>query len=212
MNYDIASIGRVGEYRVCLDDLFRESVVESLKQERAKTRACAASNRVQHHKSLEMSGLALETCRNQETFAYLEGITAISFTIYHFHDVFMYRLASLITVTPIVCCTDTIFAHVEVLWVVDILVWSCLYSIDDLETVSVSIAALLRFIPVTYSGFEIDQDGPRNVSSVVALVEEDVFAVAALGREVLQVSVLADAMLLAELLPELAANWVKSVL
>lgn len=59
---------------------------------------------------------------------------------------------------------------------------------------------------MTHSGLKIDQDGPGNVSSIVALVEEDVFAIATLSREVLQVSILADAMLLAELLPELAAN------
>jgi hypothetical protein len=39
------------------------------------------------------------------------------------------------------------------------------------------------------------------------LVEEDVFAVAAFGREVLEVAVLVDAVFEAELLPELRADW-----
>lgn len=58
----------------------------------------------------------------------------------------------------------------------------------------------------THPGLEIDQDGSRNVPCVVALVVEDVLAVAALGRKVLKRAVLADSVLLAELLPELAAN------
>lgn len=60
-----------------------------------------------------------------------------------------------------------------------------------------------------YSRFQIYQDGSRYVSGIVALVEEYIFPVAAFGGEVFQVSVLADSVLLAELLPELAANWVK---
>lgn len=38
------------------------------------------------------------------------------------------------------------------------------------------------------------------------LVEEDVFSVATLSRKVFQISILADAMFLAELLPELTTN------
>lgn len=38
------------------------------------------------------------------------------------------------------------------------------------------------------------------------LVEENILPIAALGRKVLEVAVLADAMLLAELLPELTAH------
>jgi hypothetical protein len=39
------------------------------------------------------------------------------------------------------------------------------------------------------------------------LVEEDVFPVTTLGREILEVTVLANSMFLTKLLPELAANW-----
>jgi hypothetical protein len=53
---------------------------------------------------------------------------------------------------------------------------------------------------------EVEQDGARDVARVVGLVEEDVLAVAALGRKVLQVAILVDAVLEAELLPELAPD------
>lgn len=99
----------------------------------------------------------------------------------------MYLLACLVTITPVVARTETALAHVEVFWVVYVPVWSGLDGIDD-------------------SGFEIDQDGPGNVSRIVALVKEDIFTVAAFGRKVLDGSVLADAMLQTKLLPELASD------
>ena len=61
---------------------------------------------------------------------------------------------------------------------------------------------------VDNAGLKVNKDGSWNVASVVALVVEYIFAVAALGREVLQIPVLVDPVLLAELLPELAANCV----
>jgi hypothetical protein len=39
------------------------------------------------------------------------------------------------------------------------------------------------------------------------LVEEDVFSVTALSREILEVAILANSVFLTKLLPELAANW-----
>jgi hypothetical protein len=39
------------------------------------------------------------------------------------------------------------------------------------------------------------------------LVEKNILSIAALGREVLQVSILADTMLQAQLLPELTTNY-----
>ena len=61
---------------------------------------------------------------------------------------------------------------------------------------------------VDNAGLKVNQDGPRYITGVVALVVEYILAVAALGREVLQIPVLVDPVLLAELLPELAANCV----
>ena len=61
---------------------------------------------------------------------------------------------------------------------------------------------------VDNAGLKVNKDGSWNITSVVALVVEYIFAVAALGREVLQIPVLVDPVFLAELLPELAANCV----
>jgi hypothetical protein len=62
----------------------------------------------------------------------------------------------------------------------------------------------------TYSWFEVDQDGSWDVACVVALVVEDIFAVAAFCGKVLEVPVLTDAVLLAKLLPELTADFAPS--
>lgn len=63
---------------------------------------------------------------------------------------------------------------------------------------------------VAHTRLQIDEDGPRDVAGVVALVVEDILPVTALGCEVLQVTVLTDSMLLTQLLPELASNFVPS--
>lgn len=60
----------------------------------------------------------------------------------------------------------------------------------------------------THTGLEIDEDCSGDVSSVVALIVEDIFAITAFSCKILEVPVLADSVLLAELLPELAANCV----
>lgn len=97
-------------------------------------------------------------------------------------------LACLVTITPVVAGADAALANIEVLWVVDVLVGTALDSVDD-------------------SGLQINQDGSWDVPSIVALVEEDVFAVTAFRCKVFESSILINSMLLAELLPELAANW-----
>jgi hypothetical protein len=76
----------------------------------------------------------------------------------------------------------------EVLWVVNVLVGTGFDCID-------------------YAWFEVQQDCTRDVACIVRLVEENVFAVAAFGCKVFEVAILRDAVLEAELLPELAANW-----
>lgn len=102
-------------------------------------------------------------------------------------------LAGLVAVTPIVGSADAVLAHVEVLRVVDVLVRAGLDAVDD-------------------SGLEVDQDGPRYVPRVIALVVEDILAVAAFCCEVLEVAIPADSVFLAELLPELATNWALSAI
>lgn len=72
-----------------------------------------------------------------------------------------------------------------------------------------SLSALPRLFSrssVTYSRLQVDQDRARDISRVVALVVKHILAVPALGGKVLEVAILADSVLLAELLPELASN------
>lgn len=64
---------------------------------------------------------------------------------------------------------------------------------------------------LTYSRLQIDQDRSGNVSCVVGLVEEDVLAIAAFSRKVLEVAILANSMFLAKLLPKLASNYISLV-
>jgi hypothetical protein len=49
---------------------------------------------------------------------------------------------------------------------------------------------------VEYSGFEVEKNSAGDVSCIVGLVEKDIFAVTAFGREVLEIAVLVDAVLL----------------
>jgi hypothetical protein len=58
----------------------------------------------------------------------------------------------------------------------------------------------------TYPRLKINQNCSWNISCIITLVVEDVFAVAALGRKVFEVAISPDAVLLAELLPKLASN------
>jgi hypothetical protein len=104
----------------------------------------------------------------------------------------MYRLPCLVSIAPVVGGSHTILADVEVLGVV-------------------YVSILTRLYTVNYPWLEVDEDGPWDVSCVVALVVKDIFAVAAFGRKVLEVPVLVDAMFLAKLLPELTANVIAAL-
>lgn len=121
-------------------------------------------------------------------WAYLERVTAVGLAVYHLHDILTHGLASLVPIAPVVCGADTILANIEVLRIVYVLERAGLYSVDD-------------------AGFQVDEDGPWDVPCVVALVEEDVFPVTTLGREILEIAILANSVFLTKLLPELAANW-----
>jgi hypothetical protein len=81
--------------------------------------------------------------------------------------------------------------------------------IEVLRVVDVPVRALLN--PLDHSGFQIEHDGARDVSGVVGLVEEDILAIAALGREGLEVAVAVDAVFEAELLPELRPDAVAAL-
>jgi hypothetical protein len=120
----------------------------------------------------------------------LERVAAVGLAVDHVHDVLVHLLAHRVAGRPVVAGAGAVLVHVEVLRVVDVLVGARLDGVDD---------AVL----------EVEQDGARDVARVVRLVEEDVLAVAALGGEVLEVAILVDAVLEAELLPELAPDCVR---
>lgn len=117
----------------------------------------------------------------------------------------MHKFSVLVSVTPIVSCPDAIIADVEVLGVVDVPVWPCLYAVDDLHDLSYETNSNFGG-SATHPRFEVDQDGSRNIARIVALVVEDVLAVAAFCCEVLKITILADPMFLAQLLPKLATD------
>lgn len=81
----------------------------------------------------------MKPCKSQQVVyprqldsAHLEGVTAISFPVNHLHNVFIHRLAALVTVTPVVGRTHAILSHVKVLGVVDVPVRPRLDSVEDL--------------------------------------------------------------------------------
>jgi len=100
------------------------------------------------------------------------------------------QLSRLISISPVVCCTHPILPNEKVLGVVDVFVGARLDTIYDTR-------------------FQIYQNRSRNVSRIVGLVEEDIFAVTALCRKFLQVTILTDPMFLAQLLPELTSNYIR---
>nr|AGU10944.1 hypothetical protein [uncultured organism] len=104
----------------------------------------------------------------------------------------MHLLAHAVAHAPVVAGAGAILVYVEVFGVVDVLVGA-------------------RLDRVQHSGLEIQENGAGDVAGVVGLVEEYVFAVAALGREVLEVAVAVDAVFLAQLLPELLPDAVAAL-
>lgn len=194
MNHDVSRVGSIRENRVGLDELLGESIIEPLQQERSKSRTRTTSNRMQHHKSLNVPAsanvlLVAPFMRPCPRPTYLEGVTSVGLAVDHLHNILMNTLARLVTLTPVVGSSDAILAHKEVLGIVNVLVRAGLDTID-------------------HSGLQINEDGAGDVARVVGLVEKHIFAIAALGREVFKVAILRNTVFLAQLLPELTANFV----
>lgn len=84
------------------------------------------------------------------------------------------------------------FTDEEVLRVVNVLVGT---GLDRLEN----------------SRLQVNQNGARNVSSVVTLVEEDIFPIASLGGKVRKVTIRVDTVFQAELLPELGPDVIAAL-
>ena len=104
----------------------------------------------------------------------------------------LFRSAHAVSHAPVVACTCARLVDVEVLRVVDVLVGA-------------------RLDGVEHSGLEIEKDSARNIASVIRLIEEDILTVAAFCCEVFEVTVLVDAVLLTQLLPELLAHAVAAL-
>ena len=113
MHHHIPRIRRVWKHTIRLNNLLRESIIQSLQQKRSQSRSSPTSNRMQHHETLQ-------------------GVRAVCLAIYHLHDVFVHGLASLVTVTPVIGCANAVFADEEVFGVVDVFVGAGLNAVDDL--------------------------------------------------------------------------------
>lgn len=120
--------------------------------------------------------------------SYLQTITPIRLPINHIQNLILHLTPHIIPRRPVIPRSCPLLMHIEVLRVVDILIRARLDAID-------------------HSRFEVEQDRAGDVACVVGLVEEDVFAVAAFGREVFEVAVLVDAVFETKLAPELGADW-----
>jgi len=98
------------------------------------------------------------------------------------------QLSCLITISPVIGSTYSIFPNEKVLRVVNVLVRAGLDAVDYLG--DVSFGYFLRLdkatrVLGTHTRFQIYQYGSRDVSRIVRLVEEDIFAITALCRELL---------------------------
>jgi len=122
----------------------------------------------------------------------LERVGAVGLAVNHVEDVLVHLLAHAVAHAPVVARAAAFLVDVEVLRVVDVLVRA---RLDRLE----------------HPRLQIQQNGARDVARIVGLVEEDILAVAALGRKVLEVAVAIDAVFLAQLLPELLADAVPAL-
>ena len=116
--------------------------------------------------------------------AHLQTITPIGLAINHIQYFLFYLPAHAVSGRPIVSRARALFVDVEVLGVVDVAVRALTDTIDDAR-------------------FKVEHDGAWDVASVVGLVEEDIFAVAAFGGIAGEVARLVDAVLLTKALPEL---------
>lgn len=86
----------------------------------------------------------------------------------------MHALSHTIPRRPIITRSSPFLMHIEILRIVNVFVRPCLNATD-------------------HTGLEVEEDGAGDVARIVGLVEEDIFAVSAFGREVFEITVLVDA-------------------
>ena len=63
----------------------------------------------------------------------------------------------------------------------------------------------------SHSGFKVQEDGTRDITRIVGLIEKDILAVTSFSRKVLEITGLVYAVLLAQLLPKLLADAVAAL-
>lgn len=153
--------------------------------------------------------------------AYLETVASVCFSIDHFNEFVGNLLTCSVALCPVVTGTASCLAAVDVFWIVQVLVWTREDIVDNLDAHQGTIVSqndlssqsCSERVRVTYSWLEIDQDSSWNVMLVVCLVEEDIFAVAALllGSVLFQCTILCDSMLATEVLPKVRSDLVSAL-
>jgi len=69
----------------------------------------------------------------EDYITHLQRVATVRLAIYHLHDVLMNWFSRLITISPVVRSSNTIFANEEVLGIVYVFVGTRLNSVDNLE-------------------------------------------------------------------------------
>ena len=161
--------------------------------------------------------------------SYLQRVTAICFSVYHIEHLLLHCITGGIPSRPIVRCTASLRSNEEILWIVDVLVWTILNAMNYLEVGTgcqhgacidlfvfkrrsdVLVARDLTILLEVYIVYRHSKDicqVPRTHGTVIEphLIKENILPVTALSRKVLKVPILADPVLQAQLLPELTAD------
>ena len=73
----------------------------------------------------------MRTLRNTD-LRYLEAIATICFPVDHIQHFVLHRVPHGVTGRPVVAGTSAFLVHIDVLRVVDVLVWPALYALNDL--------------------------------------------------------------------------------
>lgn len=117
MHDHISRVRRIRKNAVRLYNLLRKPIIQFLEQERSQTRARTTSDGVQHHEAFQR-------------------VAAVRFAVNHLHDVFVHSLSGLVSISPVVRCSNAVLPDEEVLGIVDVFVRPGLDTVDDLCDVS----------------------------------------------------------------------------
>ncbi len=210
---DVARVGGIWEDGIRLYDLLGKPVVEPFEQKRAETGPGTASDGVKQHEALSqeqgVSGkvrrgnLSKSQSHTAAATTYFQRVTAICFSVDHLHDFLVDRLSGLISIAPVVSGADAILANVEVFGIIYVLVGARLDAVDDLIFFPLLFSLFLPFTSDPGAACVSREVPSRSISPWVCIEcrrfdSRRHLSVAALGGEIFEISVLADAMLLAQ--------------